>query len=98
MLRLIGLLALVAVAAFFTRPEEAALKTAAHAKLETVTSDAAKNADLGGTLGGLVAQVADGKYENFYVASRYSAPATEPTVQCWGVFLQAICSKTASPE
>ncbi len=98
MLRLIGLLVVVAVAAFFTRPDASALHAAADAKLKGVTEAAAENVDLGGTLGGVVAQASDGKYENFYVAARYSQPAAEPLVECWGVFLQTMCSKVGSPQ
>ena len=98
MLRLIGLLVVVAIAAFFTRPTAAALHAAADAKLQNVTSSAARNVDLGGTLGGIAAQASDGKYENFYVAARYSQPATTPLVECWGVFTQAMCNKVGSPQ
>ena len=98
MFRLIGLLVVVAVAGFFTRPSPAALQTAADAKLQTVTESAVDNIDLGGALGGVVAQASDGKYENFYVAARYSKPAAEPLVECWGVFLQTMCTKVGSPQ
>lgn len=98
MLKLIGLIALVAVAGFFTKPDAAVLQAAANAKLQSVTEAAAENIDLGGTLGGVVAQASDGKYENFYVAAKYSQPASEPLVECWGVFLQTMCSKVGSPQ
>ena len=98
MLRLIGLLAIIAVAAYFTRPTEAALHAAADAKLRNVTDAAVHNVDLGGTLGGLAAQASGGKYENFYMASRYSSPADKPLVECWGVFTQSICNKVGSPQ
>ena len=98
MLKLIGLLAIVAVAAFFTRPTEAAMSAAAEATLKTVTSNAVENVDLGGTLGGLAAQVQGGKYDNFYVAARFDSPATKPLVECWGAFTQSICNKVGSPE
>ncbi len=98
MLKLIGLLVVVGAAAFFTRPDAAALHAAADAKLQGVTEAAAENVDLGGALGGIVAQASSGKYENFYVAARYSQPAAEPLVECWGVFTQAICNKVGSPQ
>lgn len=98
MLRLVALLAIVALAAFFTRPSPAAMSAAAEAKLKGVTHAAVDNVDLGGTLGGLAAQASDGRYENFYVAARYSKPANDPLVQCWGVFTQSVCNKVGSPQ
>jgi hypothetical protein len=99
MLKLIGLLVVIGVAGYFTRPDEATLRAAANTKLEQVTSAATNNVDLGGALSGIAAQASGGVYENFYVASRYSAPdVNQPLVQCWGVFTQAICNKVGSPE
>lgn len=98
MLRLIGLLAIIAAAGYFTRPAPAAMSAAADAKLESVTRAAADNLDLGGTLGGAVAQAADGRYDNYFVAARYARPATEPLVECWGAFTQTRCTKVGSPE
>lgn len=99
MLRLLGLLVVVAAAGFFTNPDPAKMAAAADAKLKGVTEAAAENADLGGTLGGIVAQAGDGKYDNFYVASHYAKPAGEkPLVECWGAFTVTNCAKTGSPE
>lgn len=99
MLRLLGLLVIVAAAAFFTNPDAAKMSTAADAKLKGVTEAAAENVDLGGTLGGLAAQVADGKYDNYFVASHYAKPAGDaPLVECWGAFTLTNCAKTGSPE
>jgi hypothetical protein len=99
MLRLLGLLVVVAAAAFFTNPKAATMSAAADAKLKGVTEAAAENADLGGTLGGLAATVADGKYETFYVASHYVKPAGgSPLVECWGAFTLTTCSKVGSPQ
>jgi hypothetical protein len=98
MLRLIGLLVVVGLAAFFTRPSPAAMSAAADAKLENVTEQAAENVDLGGTLGGLAAQASDGSYSNYYVAARYARPASDPLVECFGAFTQTMCNKVGSPQ
>lgn len=98
MLRFLGLLVVVAAIGFFTRPSPAAMSAAADAKLENVTEAAADNLDLGGTLGGVVAQASDGRYDNYYIAARYARPAAEPLVECWGAFTQTNCSKVGSPQ
>ncbi|MDZ4776635.1 MAG: hypothetical protein SGJ23_07605 [Alphaproteobacteria bacterium] len=99
MLRLLGLLVIVALAAFFTNPTAAKMSAAADAKLEGVTEAAAENVDIGGTIGGLVARGADGAYDNYFVASHYAKPAGEnPLVECWGAFTVTSCSKVGSPE
>ncbi|MEJ0060745.1 MAG: hypothetical protein WDM79_14725 [Terricaulis sp.] len=99
MLRLIGLLVVVAVAAYFTKPDEAKMAAAANAKAAEVTEAAAENVDIGGAIGGLVTQASGGVYENFYVVARYSAPNLDsPLVQCWGAFTQTLCNKVGSPE
>ncbi|MES1157390.1 MAG: hypothetical protein ABUL73_06375 [Alphaproteobacteria bacterium] len=99
MLKVVLLLVIVGIAAYFTRPDEAKLQTAAQSKLHEVTSAAMNNADLGGTLGGLAAQASGGTYENFYVVARYSAPSADhPLVQCWGAFTLTLCNKTGSPQ
>jgi hypothetical protein len=99
MLKLIGLLVVIAVAGFFTRPDEAKMHTAADAKLHEVTSAAAQNVDVGGTIGGLVAQGSDGTYQNMYVFAKYTMPAGDhPLVTCYGAFTQTMCQKTGSPQ
>ena len=99
MLRLLVLLAVVAGAAYFTRPTAAVMARAADAKAAAVSEAAAQNADLGGALGGLVARVADGQYDNYFVAARYRAPAGDtPLVECWGAFTQTVCNKVGSPQ
>jgi hypothetical protein len=99
MLKLIGLLVVVAIAAYFTRPDEAKMHAAAEAKLHEVTSAAAQNVDVGGTVGGLVAQGSGGDYQNLYVLAKYSEPSgSSPLVTCWGAFTQTMCSKTGSPQ
>ena len=99
MLKLIGLLVVLAVAGYFTKPTEAAMHTAADAKLHEVTSAAANNVDVGGTIGGMVAQASDGTYQDRYVFAQYATPAGDhPLVTCYGAFTQTMCSKTGSPQ
>jgi hypothetical protein len=97
MLKLIGLLVVLAVAAYFTVPKEDAMRTAADAKLHEVTSAAAQNVDVGGTIGGLMAQGAGGHYDNMYVFAKYTTPSADhPLVTCYGAFTQTMCQKAAS--
>lgn len=98
MLKLIGFVAVVAVAAYFTNPSAATMSAAADAKLKGVTEAAAENVDLGGALGGIVAQASDGRYESFYVAGHYVKPVETPLVECWGAFTLTSCAKVGSPE
>ena len=99
MLKLIGLIVVLAVAGYFTKPTEAAMRTAADAKLHEVTSAAASNVDLGGTIGGLSAQASNGAYQDMYVLAKFDTPSTDhPLVSCWGAFTQTMCSKTGSPQ
>ena len=100
MLKLIGLLVVIAVVGYFTRPSEDAMRAAATAKLHEVTSAAAQNVDLGGTIAGMTAQASDGNYQNLYVAVKYDTPSTEhPLVTCYGAFVKGIyCQKTGSPQ
>jgi hypothetical protein len=98
-MRFLVLLAIVAAAAFFTRPGPAAMQQAADARLAAVTEAAANNADLGGALGGLAAQVSVGRYDNYYVVGHYVTPARgAPLVECWGAFTQSVCNKVGSPQ
>lgn len=99
MLKLIGLIVVILVAGYFTKPTEAAMRTAADAKLHEVTSAAANNVDVGGTIAGMAAQASDGHYEDYYVAAKYTSPANgTPLVTCYGAFTQSMCSKTGSPQ
>jgi len=99
MLKLIGLLVVLAVAGYFLKPTEAEMHTAAQAKLHEVTSAAANNVDIGGTIGGLAAQASDGTYQDMYVFAKYDTPdATHPLVTCYGAFKQSFCQKTGSSQ
>jgi hypothetical protein len=99
MLKLLGFVAVVAVAAYFTNPTPAKMSAAADAELRGVTEAAAENVDLGGALGGLAAQASAGDYDNYYVASHYAQPAGDnPLVACWGAFTVTSCAKVGSPQ
>lgn len=100
MLKLIGLIVVVAIAAYFTRPSEETMRAAADAKLHEVTQAAAQNVDLGGTIAGMTAQASGGTYQNLYVAVKYDAPSVDhPLVTCYGAFTRSLyCAKTGSPQ
>lgn len=100
MLKLIGLIVVVAVAAFFTVPKEDAMRAAADAKLHEVTSAAANNVDLGGAIGGLAAQASGGVYDDsLKLFATYKTPSADhPLVTCYGAFTQSMCSKSGSPQ
>ena len=52
-----------------------------------------------GTIDLLPVKSADGKYDNYFVASHYAKPAGDaPLVECWGAFTLTNCAKTGSPE
>lgn len=89
------LLVLAGVAGYFTKPEEPAMRAAAEAVLNEPTS-------LGELMEGVGAQVAgDRRYDNYYVASKYTVALGEnPVVECWGAFTQVQCKRleeTAAP-
>jgi len=88
-MRLIILLLIVgAIAGFFTRPEEAAMRAQADTVLEDVSSP-------GEFIEGAGAQLLGNRtYNNFYVASQYIVTLNnEPIVQCWGAFTHVKCDR-----
>jgi hypothetical protein len=89
MLRLVLLLIVIAgVAAYFTRPDEAALRQGAEAVLSDPQSIGEGFENMGAALLG------DRTYDNYYVASRYRVTLdNQPVVQCWGAFQQVKCSR-----
>lgn len=91
MLRLVLLLLVIAgVAAFFTRPDEPAMRQAADA----VLSDP-QNISQG--IEGIGASVLGNRdFTNYYVVSRYVVTLdSAPVVTCWGAFTQVQCSRAA---
>jgi hypothetical protein len=82
------LLVIAGIAAYFTRPDEAAMRQRADAVLndpqsipegfETVTANIA----------------GERAYSNYYVASKYVVTLdNQPVVTCWGAFTQVQCSR-----
>lgn len=96
MLRLVLLLLIIAgVAGYFTRPEEAAMRSAADAVLQESTEAAAGNLDLGGVAeGAAVALAGDRAYTNYYVGAKYDVTLDgQPIVSCLGAFTQVQCTR-----
>lgn len=95
MLRLVLLLLIVAgVAGYFTRPEEAAMRSAADAVLQDGVAEAAGNLDVGGALNNAVALAGDRAYSNYYVGAKYDVTLDgQPIVSCIGAFTQVQCTR-----
>lgn len=94
MIRLLFLLIIVAgVAGYFTRPDEAKMRTAAEAVLNDPSS-------LGQLMEGVGAAVAGQRqFSDYYVATRYTVSIGEnPVVECWGGFTQTRCTRVESAE
>lgn len=98
MLRLVLLLLVVAgVAAFFTRPDEPAMRAAADAVLSERTQAALGDLDLGGMLESGRAELTGNRtFNNYFVVSRYVVTLDNtPVVTCWGAFTQVQCDQPA---
>jgi len=97
MIRVLIALIVLGVAAFFTNPKPDAYETKARDTLQAATQEDLGQLDVGGVIGNAAAQLSDGEYENFFVASRYSLPtAADARVQCYGAFTFVNCSRTAA--
>ncbi len=82
------LVVIAAVAAFFTRPDEPAMRAAADTVLNDPQNISQGLESLGATLAG------NRDYTNYYVASRYVVTLdSNPVVTCWGAFQQVQCSR-----
>ena len=94
MLRLIGLLAVVGVAGYFTKPSEDQHRAAARAALEQLQDAAISNLDLGALVESSMARFGDeGRFHDYYVASRYTVEVNGRAVaDCWGAFTQVRCT------
>ncbi len=89
MIRLIVLLLIVAgVAGYFTRPDEAAMRSAADAVLGDPQS-------IGEGLEGVATAIAgDRTYSNYYVGAKYDVTLDgTPVVSCIGAFTQVQCTR-----
>ena len=96
MLRFLLLLVVVAAAADFTNPKPGAYEAKAGETPQAPAQPDLENPDIGGAIGNSAAQLIEGEYENFYLASRYSAPsAQQPRAQCYGAFTLVSCNAVA---
>ena len=94
MVRLLFLLIIVAgVAGYFTRPDEAKMRTAAEAVLN-------QPANLGQAMETVGAAVAgERQYNNYYVAAKYVVNVGEdPVVECWGAFTATNCRRVETAQ
>lgn len=84
------LLVIAGVAGYFTRPDEAAMRSGADAVLnepQTISQ---------GFEGVATALAGDRAYSNYYVAAKYNVTLDgQPVVTCWGAFQQVQCSRDA---
>ncbi len=96
-MRLLLLLILIGVGAYFSVPAREAHEEAARAALAAPPE---RSEDAGGlTLDDVVGYVkgmaaGQGRYENYYVLSRYSVDMPGPAyLECWGAFTLVRCSE-----
>ena len=92
MIRWLFLLIVVAAAAgYFTRPNEAAMRSAA----ESVLNDPATLEQMGDMLGAALA--GQRRFDDYLVATRYTVTIGEdPAVECWGAFQQTRCNRVGA--
>jgi hypothetical protein len=96
MFRLLAIIILLGVVAFYTKPGPEAHETKARAVAEAPRNPEAEGAgavldEVVGFAKGLFA--GEGRYEDFYLASHYTAdlPGSD-YVECWGAFAYVHCS------
>jgi hypothetical protein len=84
------LLIIAGVAGYFTRPDEAAMRTSADAVLNDPQSISQGFEGLATNLAG------DRAYSNYYVAAKYNVTLDgQAVVTCWGAFTQVQCNRAA---
>lgn len=101
MLRLVLLIIVIAaVAGYFTKPTEAAMREAASVAVGDAAEDALSNGNVMDAIRGGAAHVsADGVYQDYYVAAKYASPAEgTPLVECWGAFTKVMCNRVGADE
>lgn len=93
MLRLLIILAVAGVAAYFTKPTAEAMEAKAKAAVEAPAGEEGSS----GVLEGIVATVkgwsaGDGVYTDYYIAAQYTAdlPGSD-YIDCWGAFALVRC-------
>ena len=100
-MRVLLILILAGVAAYFTVPERAAHEQAARALLEGREQE--QTPEQGVTLESIIGYVkgmlaGQGRYEDFYLASKFTLDTPGPSyVECWGAFTLVRCSEV-SPD
>lgn len=78
---------LIGVGGYFTRPDEAKMRSSAEQVLNHPQ-------DLGEAVGNVINDVGGERaYSNYYVAAKYDIGSA---VTCWGAFTQVSCSRNAS--
>jgi hypothetical protein len=104
-MRLLLLLILIGAAAYFTVPTREAHEEAARAFLETRTQEQTAGVEqqlpglsLDGVVDFFTGMVAgQGRYENYYVASKFSADLPGSAyLECYGAFTMVRCSEAGS--
>jgi len=81
------LIIIAGVAGYFTRPDEAKMRSAAEAVMN-------HPADLGEAVGNVINDIGGERgYDNYYVAAKYTVGSA---VTCWGAFTQVSCTRNAS--
>lgn len=87
-LLLLAVIVAAGAGAYFTRPSEAALQEGANAVLRDPQNITEGLQGLGATLAG------DRAFEDYYVATKYSALLDgAPVVECWGAFTKVSCTR-----
>jgi hypothetical protein len=93
-MRILLLLIVAAVAAYFTKPDRAAHEAKAQIALEAPQAEDADRPDIINDVVGAVkgAFAGEGRFEDFYLFTKYSvdAPGSD-FVECYGAFTQVIC-------
>lgn len=95
---LLLLVALVAVAAYFTKPTEAQHREAARATLEQLQQQAFAEVNLDALVETSLARFGDeGRFQDYAVASRYTVEVNDRAIaDCWGAFTQVRCTPAAA--
>jgi hypothetical protein len=90
----VALIVALCAGAYLSKPNFDAQRRHANEVLAERTEQRADAGDLGGAVGGVIDQInREGKFEDFFVASKYTASSGDrKLLECWGVFSQFICS------
>ena len=98
MFRLLGLIILAGVAAYFTKPERAAHEEKARATLEAPAAESDGGISLDEVVGYVKGMAAgSGRYEDFYVFSKYTVDMPGSSyVECYGAFTVVMCQEKSS--